>query len=302
MPLSADTILDRIKLKSQINKWRSLSIVAVTLLLLSLVFKNDNIPTNPINDYIARVSIEGIILEDRERDQKIESLAKDSKVKAAIIYINSPGGTMVGGETLYDAIRKLSNSKPVVAVMGSVAASGGYMAAIAADRIYARAGTITGSVGVMMQSAEITELSKKVGVNFLTFRSGDMKGSPSPFEKLDEETKKIIDENIKDSFTFFINMVKERRKLNNKDLSIISDGRIFTGRQAVSVNLVDDIGGEDAAKLWLDENYNINSSTPVKDVKLRQEKIWLERVYSKITGPDFLSGSGMMAFWQTSQM
>jgi protease-4 len=256
-------------------------------------------------DHIARVDITGIILEDRFRDQRLEELKSDKNAKAVIVYINSPGGTIVGGETLYNSLREISQVKPVVAVMGSVAASGGYMTAIAADRIFARSGTITGSIGVMMQTAEFTDMADKLGIKFLTFKSGDMKGLPSPMEKLDQKTAAIIDAGVADGFDFFINLVKERRKLTEENLKKISDGRIFTGRQALEQNLVDELGGEDEAVTWLVSNKKIVPNLKIKDIQIQNKDDLFSRMYAKVISSNNsyvskIMGEGIVAIWNPS--
>jgi protease-4 len=304
MSFTADRLLDRIRLKVQVNRWRSFAVFILVLFALSLL--SNNVKLMKISkDHIARVDITGIILEDRFRDQRLEELKSDKNAKAVIVYINSPGGTIVGGETLYNSLREISQVKPVVAVMGSVAASGGYMTAIAADRIFARSGTITGSIGVMMQTAEFTDMADKLGIKFLTFKSGDMKGLPSPMEKLDQKTAAIIDAGVADGFDFFINLVKERRKLTEENLKKISDGRIFTGRQALEQNLVDELGGEDEAVTWLVSNKKIVPNLKIKDIQIQNKDDLFSRMYAKVISSNNsyvskIMGEGIVAIWNPS--
>jgi protease-4 len=304
MSLSADRLLDRIRLKSEINRWRSLTIVVAVLFGLSVVSNSVDL-SGATGDYIARISVTGIILEDSDRDQRLKAVRDDKHVKAVVVYVNSPGGTIVGGETIYRSLRDIAKVKPVVAVMGSVAASGGYMAAIAADRIFTRSGTITGSIGVMMQTAEFTGMAKKLGVKFITFKSGEMKGSPSPMEKLDPKVATVIDAGIADGYEFFLELVKDRRPLSGKELRDLSDGRIFTGRQAVANKLVDSLGGEDEAVKWLVSEKKISAKLKVKDVELKDKKDFLSQIYSKVmgSGTSYISqmlGNGMMVLWKPS--
>ena len=139
---------------------------------------------------------EEIIFDNLPRVKKIEDLALDENIKAVIVHINSAGGSVVGSEMLYNAFRKLAKSKPVVVVMDSVAASGGYLIALGADYIIAHNGTITGSIGVLMQTAEITELAEKIGVKFNSFKSNELKASPGFTEKLTPEAEKAVMDNI----------------------------------------------------------------------------------------------------------
>ena len=178
MAISADYILDRIKLKRQIAWWKVSSIFLLSLLLIFLI-------ANPLikngsglvmdQNYIARIFIEDIINNDFGRLEILKEIAEDSKIKAVVIRMNSPGGTTVGGETLHYAIRSISEVKPVVTVIEDFAASTAYMAAIASDYILARNSSITGSIGVIIQTYEFTELAKKIGVKFNSFKSSPIK-------------------------------------------------------------------------------------------------------------------------------
>lgn len=302
--MSADSMIDRIRLKAQVIRWRSLAIILATALIAVAAAKSGGFI--PSADYIARVSVKGIILEDQKRNEMLTRLKNDDHVKAVLVYINSPGGTMVGGETLYHSLRSVAEKKPVVAVMGSVAASGGYMTAIAADRVFAHAGTITGSIGVMLQTFEATELAGKLGLTFITFKSGELKGSPSPFEKLTQNVADAISASIRDSYEVFVSMVEERRQLPKDDVLKLSDGRIYTGRQAEKAKLIDALGGEEEAIAWLVQEKQINKSTPVKDVEVKEDKNLWGKLYSKITGGDTyvadIFGSGVMAMWNPSSL
>ncbi len=300
MPLTADSILDRIKLKKSIMLWRSFAILAIVAILIIFSMKAGDGGINESTNRIARINIEGVIFEDPKRDEILKKVKENSHIKAVVVYINSPGGTIVGGENLYHGLREIAAVKPVVAVMGSLAASGGYMAAIAADRIYARAGTVTGSVGVLLQSFDVTELGNKMGIGFLTFKSGKLKATPSPFEKNDPETTEAINEIIADSFNLFLGMVVERRGLTEREITQVSDGRVFTGRQALEYKLIDEIGGQDEALKWLQDEKGIDKSLKVNDVKLDTEKKFVEKLMSKVTGgitPFATKNGGLMAIW-----
>jgi protease-4 len=298
MTLTADNLLDRMKLKKSVTKWRTIAILMITIILV-LLADSGNFGVGAPADHIARISIDGVIFEDQDRDKMLETIKEDANAKAVIVYINSPGGTIVGGENLYYTLREIAAVKPVVAVMGSLAASGGYMAAIAADHIVARGGTLTGSVGVLMQSFDVTELGKKVGVGFETFKSGHLKASPSPFEKTDAEVRKLINESIADSFDLFMSMVVERRALSQNEVNIIKDGRVLTGRQALKLNLVDEIGGQEEAIKWLQDSKGVSKKLKVKDVKLDSEKNFIEKLVSKVSNSPFseLKNGGLLAMW-----
>jgi protease-4 len=282
MTLDSDNLLDRIKLKKTIYLWRNLAILAFTAFLAVLLFKAVA-EVDATGEHIARVSIDGVIFEDNNRNKVLKKLKDNKNVKAVVVYIDSPGGTIVGGEDLYNYITQIGKVKPVVAVMGSMATSGGYMAAIATDRIFARSGTITGSVGVLMQSFDVTELGKKMGVTFQTYKSGKLKAVPSPLERTEPEAVKMLNESISDSFAMFLDMVVKRRALGAEEITKISDGRFLTGRQALQLNLIDEIGGEDEAVKWLQEQRKIDKNLKVIDVELDTEKKFIDKLVSKVS-------------------
>lgn len=302
MPLAADSLLDRIKLKSQIRKWRFLTIfmiVAVGFLLL-------NKPTASIigseKGFVARITVSDIILENRQRDEILTNIKNNDAIKAVIVRINSPGGTVVGGETFYNSLRDIAKKKPVVSVMESIATSGGYMVALGTDYILAHRGTVTGSIGVVLQTAEFTELANKLGVNLLTFKSGPLKAVPSPFEKLTPEGREAIQESVQDTYNLFVDMVAERRELPRPTVLKLADGRVYTGGQAVKNNLIDAIGGEPEALKWLQEQKNISASIGIKDIELSEKKGFLENFLSSFSfmGSRFFApriSGGLVSIW-----
>lgn len=272
----SDNLAALIYLKSKVTKWKNIAILFAIILAL-LVFKNifgsglsDNLADG---SYIASIKIEGIITEDDYRDEILEKVAQEKSIKAVIINIDSPGGGIVGSEVLFKSLRDIAASKPIVVVMGSVAASGGYMAAIASDYIIAHNGTLTGSIGVLMESPEVTELASKIGVKFNTYKSSPLKGSPSPFEKPNPLVDKVINDSIKDSYDFFSDLVRQRRaKKLIKETNVVLDGRVFTGRQALKVGLIDEIGGKEEALNYLARTYKIDTKKlAVKQVSIVKE-------------------------------
>ncbi|MBA8666593.1 signal peptide peptidase SppA [Holosporaceae bacterium 'Namur'] len=275
MSFTSDQIFDRNKLKTQIANWRFFALLALILLLWSLFGNKANI-SSP-SKYIARVQLEGIIMDDHERNLTLKELADDKNVKALIVHINSPGGSFVGGQNVYYALRKIADKKPVVAVMGEIAASGGYMSAIGADHILAREGTLTGSIGILLKSFEITELAERLGVKLQTLKTSIYKASPNPFEKMPLEVKNAVEDTIQDSFEVFFNMVQERRKIESDKLKTIANGRVYTGRQAFEYGLIDALGGEDEAITWLAKDKNIKG-LEVVDVSLVKQTSRLEKI------------------------
>lgn len=302
MPLSADRMIDRKRLKSELARWRALAVGALVLCALIAVDKVVDSPKKA-SPYIARYNIEGVIFENPEHLRKLKALKDNKNIKAVIVYINSPGGTIVGGETLYETLRQVAQEKPTVAVMGSLATSGGYMAALATDYIIAHKTTVTGSIGVMLHSAEFTELSEKIGVEFNLFKSGDLKGTPSPMEKLSPKAAQVLQETINDGYQVFVDMVAERRNMETQTALTLADGRIYTGRQAQHNGLIDALGSEDQAVQWLSTAHNIDSKLPVKDVLKESDKTLLEKLMSTMVGDEtrqavaLFGQNGMLAFW-----
>ena len=298
MSLSSDNFTALIHLRNQARKWKNVTFIisAIALLLFSrMMFKTEKVVGDNIGigkDYIANILVEGMIFSDDYRDKILGKLAKQKNIKAVIVNINSPGGGIVGSEILYENLRKIAENKPIVVVMGSLAASGGYMIAIASDHIIARNGTLTGSIGVIMQSSEITDLADKIGIKFLTYKSSKLKGSPSPFEKSSPQVDKVIKASIKDSYEFFTGLVLERRKgkINKKHLSNIIDGRVFTGRQALKSGLIDEIGGKDQALQYLKTTHKINiDKIEVKDVLIiESENQFIQKFFGQSSLAQYL--------------
>jgi protease-4 len=216
---------------------------------------------------IARVNIEGLIRSDRQRVEALERLEK-SAAAAVIVHINSPGGTTAGSEQLYDALVRLKAKKPLVVVVEGLAASGGYITAIAADHIIAKQTSLVGSIGVLFQIPNFAELMKTVGVKMEEVKSSPLKAAPNGFEPTSPEARAALDALVKDSYAWFRGLVKERRGMDDALLEKVADGRVFTGRQAVELKLIDQLGDEKTAVAWLVSEKKIKSGLPVRDFKL----------------------------------
>ncbi|HJD58386.1 MAG TPA: signal peptide peptidase SppA [Rickettsia endosymbiont of Ceroptres masudai] len=272
MSITPDYLIERRQIKSRLLIWKLAAIILIAIVFL-LVGKDfapkEVLPINSNEDYIASVLIDEIILEDEKRDKKLKKIIDDSHIKALIVNVNSPGGTVVGSEKIYNILRKISEKKPVVIVMGTMAASGGYLISLGGDYIISHNGTITGSIGVILQTAEVTELAQKLGIKFNNFKSGELKAVPNPTEKLTEAVQVAIMENIEDTYNFFLELISERRNLPIEEVKKLSDGRVYSGRQALKLKLVDAIGSEDTALKWLQEVKKINANLLVKDYQLK---------------------------------
>jgi protease-4 len=269
MAYDSDYLVDRRRLKRRLTFWRVVAVVAIVGAIAAAYGRVGDTVVG--GDFIARVSIQGIIVQDDRRLAALRDLSKNDAVKAVILRIDSPGGTIVGGETLYRAILDLAAKKPVVAVMDGVAASAAYMTAIATDRLFAREGTLTGSVGVILQTTEITKLLDMIGVSARSFKSGSLKASPSPAERLTPEVEAATQALIDEMYGMFRDMVLDRRNMKPADEARFADGRVFTGRQALKNGLIDEIGGETEAIAWLENEKDVRKDLTVRKVNLRRD-------------------------------
>ncbi len=250
--------------------WRGFGVAAVLALIIGFFTFGADIGAG--SDQIARVSLDGVIVDDRERDDLLADIAEQDNVKALILRINSPGGTTVGSEAVYDAVRRIAAEKPVVAVLGEVAASGGYIAAIAADHVIGRGNTLTGSIGVILEYPDLTGLLERVGVEMETVRSSELKAEPSPFRKTNPAARAVEDALVADSYVWFRGLVGERRGLEGAGLDAVANGAVFTGRLALENRLIDQIGGETEAIAWLESRNLALSDLPVRDWEVEEDE------------------------------
>lgn len=216
--------------------------------------------------HVAKLSVTGIIADDPRLDDAVEKLADDASVKALIVSIDSPGGSVAGGEGLHDAIAHVAEKKPVVAVMGGVAASAGYMVAVPADRIFARAATLTGSIGVLLEAPDLSGLLGKLGIDAETLVSGPLKNQPSLTHPLSPEGRQVLQGLVMNMYDQFVAMVAAGRHMQPEKVRELGDGRAYTGMQALRLGLIDQIGGEHAARAWLASAKGVSANLPVEDV------------------------------------
>jgi protease-4 len=299
MALDSDYFVDRKRLKRRLASWRIVAVLAVIAAVAAAYGRfGDSLSGG---DHIARVDIEGVIVHDDHRLKKISDIARNVGVKAVIIRINSPGGTVVGGETLHKAFIDLAAAKPVVALIEGIGTSAAYMTAIAADRIYVREATLTGSIGVLLQTTEVTGLLEMIGVSAKAFKSGSLKAVPSPLEPLSPEVEAATQSLVTDMYTMFRDMVLRRRGLSHADEKRFSDGRAFTGRQALAAGLVDEIGGEEAAVTWLETTRDVPEGLKIRNVNLQNDSNDLiGRLYSlarKTILSERLTLDGLISLW-----
>ena len=252
MAMRADDLIDRRRLRRKLTFWRvaALAIAAVGVASAAAWMLREDFGGTAV-DHIAKVRIEGTITEDEDLLERLEKIRKSNSVKGVILAINSPGGTTAGGEAIFDEVRKLAAEKPVVAQVGTLAASAGYMIASASDHIVARKSSIVGSIGVLVQFPDITGLMDKIGVKLEEVKSSPLKAEPSPFNPTTDEERAMIRSMIMDSYDWFVGLVDERRPLTRSEVAAVADGSVFTGRQALQKKLVDELGGETEAIGWL---------------------------------------------------
>jgi len=252
MAQTADDIIDRRRLRRKLTFWRSAAflLVAAAIVGLALFLAGDEFGATSV-DHIAKVRIEGTITEDDELLARLEKIRESSSVKGVILSIDSPGGTTAGGEAIFESVRAIAAQKPVVAQVGTLAASAGYMIASASDHIVARQSSIVGSIGVLVQFPDFTGLMDKVGIKLEEIKSSPLKAEPSPFNPTTEPERAMIRSMILDSYDWFVGIVDDRRPLTRTEALALADGSVFTGRQAVQKKLVDTLGGEKQAVEWL---------------------------------------------------
>lgn len=276
MALDAESVIDRRRLKRRLTAWR-IAAVVLGLLLFGAVLLSDQGAGGPggILPHVARITVSGLITDDRKMSELIDKVAGADQVKAVILTINSPGGTTTGGEAMYDAVRRLAAKKPVVAVCGTLATSAAYIVALATDRIFVYGNTITGSVGVIFQWAEVTELLHTLGIKVEEVKSGPLKAVPSPFQPIDEQGRAVTEDMVQDAKVWFFDLVSDRRKIEPRSVPGLTDGRIYSGRQAVELKLVDQIGDERAAMSWLTKEGKVPAGLKIVDWKPIQESAGL---------------------------
>ncbi|MFD2238829.1 signal peptide peptidase SppA [Aureimonas populi] len=259
MSLDVQDLIDRRRLRAKLGFWRlaALVILALAVLAVPVARLAGGEGGLPGRESIARVEISGLITEDRRLLALLNELKEDDSVRAVLLKINSPGGTTVGGESLYQAARDLAAKKPVVAEVGTLAASAGYMVAAGSDRIVARHSSIVGSIGVIFQYVDASDLLGRVGVDVNAIKSTPLKAEPSPFAPTSEEARQMIARLVDSTYEWFVALVAERRGFSPAEMQPLADGSIFTGDQGLALGLVDEIGGEAEIRRWLEEERGV---------------------------------------------
>jgi protease IV len=321
MSLDSDVIVDRRRIRRKLTFWRvTAAVVAIAAIVaVAAIATPGGRSALTSSGSIARVHIDGLIRSDADRVEALERL-ENSHAAAVVVHINSPGGTTAGSEQLYDALMRLKAKKPMAVVVEGLAASGGYITAIAADHIVAQQTSLVGSIGVLFQFPNFADLLKTVGVKVEEVKSSPLKAAPNGFEPTSPEARAALDSLVKDSYAWFRGLVKERRGMDDALLEKVADGRVFTGHQAVDLKLIDELGDEKAAVAWLVAQKGVKAGLPVRDYKLapRFGDLTFLRTAASITldalgfngiarqieqagfvqAADRLSLDGLLALWQ----
>lgn len=302
-PIGADSGLERRRLRRRLNLWRVLAIVAATAAVVVLLWRVA-VPGGPVGlggPHVARVTISGVIADDPGLHEVLHEVAEDGTARALLLYIDSPGGSAYAGEAIYRAIRAVAAKKPVVAVIGGLGASAGYMLALAADRIYALETSLTGSIGAIFQFADASELLADIGIRPEIIASGPLKGEPSFAKPISPEGRAVLTRIVEINEDWFVSLVAERRNMAEAAVRPLADGRIFTGGQAAESGLIDTIGAEAEARAWLAAEREIPLELPSVDRKWGlADSFWLDAIAAlggKALLSERLTLDGLVAIW-----
>ncbi|ADZ72607.1 signal peptide peptidase SppA [Polymorphum gilvum] len=272
MSLDADAIVDRRRLRRKLTFWRVAAfVILAAALIAALVSLSDVYGPTKRSAHIARIEIEGVILDDRDQRRMIAGIGKSRAVQGVIVSINSPGGSTTGGEALYEALRDLAGKKPMVAEIRTLGTSAGYMVALAADHVVARHNSITGSIGVLFQFGNIERLLDTLGVAMDAVKSGPLKAEPDFYSQASPDARAMLEALVGESYDWFVRLVAERRGLDETAARRVADGSIVTGFRAKESGLVDELGGEQAAIAWLAREKGLKADLPVITWKAKTE-------------------------------
>jgi protease-4 len=316
--MDTEAILERRRLRRRASFWRvaAFALAAVAILaVVSLATDWNGLDAAAAGGQVADIKVDGFIETRPEAVDVLERAAKDDRVKAILLHIDSPGGVASGGEALYRAVRAASEKKPVVAVIDGLGASAAYMTAIAADHVIARESSITGSIGVIFQYGHFEDLLGKLGVEYGEIKSAPLKGEPSPFKEPNPQALEMIQRLVDDSYDWFVGLVAERRNLPPAEARRLADGSVFTGRQALRVKLVDGLGSDREARAWLAAEKGVAESLPLREWEKDEDYFpllganalaGLARLVGLDAGiaavlPRRLSVDGLLSVWHPSQ-
>lgn len=289
-----EMLADRRRLRRKLSFWRVLGVLGAIAAVVAVGFMAAGRSSlTKGGAQIARISVDGFIAGSQRMTDLFRQVGEAGNVSGVVISINSPGGTTTGAEELYRGIRQLAGKKPLVAFVDGTAASGGYITAMAADYIVARETSLVGSIGVLFQYPDLSKLLDLVGVQVQEIKSAPLKAEPSPFHPTSPEARAALQAVVNDTYDWFKRLVAERRKLGDAELETVSSGRVFSGRQGVSLKLVDSLGGEREAVAWLERERGVMTDLPVREWKPRGNTdfdLWTAMAF----GADLI-GSGEIA-------
>lgn len=267
----------RMELKTSRSRWRLLALFVIIISLISTLSSQPKAPAN----YVARLDITGMILHSPDQELKLQRVAQDPQIKAVVAYVDSQGGTMTGGLNMYEQLRRIAKVKPLVVYMGTVAASAGYMVALASDDIIANQASLTGSVGVLLPLVDARGLAAKIGIESAEFVSGDKKTSTSPLKARNREENAYLQGTVDELNEIFIDLVKKRRNMSQSQLKLISDARIVVGRQAKELGMIDHLGDLQTVREILATKYKVAAELPLVAISLEDEQGWWHEVMSQ---------------------
>ncbi|GAB7081243.1 signal peptide peptidase SppA [Megalodesulfovibrio paquesii] len=222
------------------------------------------------------VRLQGAITDAREYVEWMAELREDADVVGVLVRIDSPGGVVGPSQELYRAMVRLAEVKPVAVSMGAVCASGGYYMACPGTRLFANPGTLTGSIGVRMELTNLMELMDSIGISHTSVTSGKFKDTPSPFRNMTAEERVYIESVVLDLYDQFLDDILAVRKMDRATLKQIADGRILTGRQALEVGAIDELGGQEDAQEWLERTTG-KGELPL-DEGPKDKRKWFEKL------------------------
>jgi protease-4 len=303
MALDSDLILDRQRLKRRLTVWQIVAVVAVVLAIFAVSTHRGGRFGSGLSAHIERYRINGLIGNGTEVEKDLDRLATDNSVSAVLLHLDTPGGEVSGGEGIHEAVQHLAAKKPVVAVMDGTAASAGYMIAVAAPHIVARESTITGSIGVILETTNFGGLLDKLGVSVDPLVSGPLKGQPSFDKPLTPEGRTVLQGMVGDLYDQFVGIVADGRHMDPARVRTLADGRAYTGRQAKALGLVDEIGGDREAQLWLEKTGRVPRDLKVVEPDRRSwtARFTADSLSNIVTSAEqSLRIDGAWAVWQPS--
>ncbi|WP_182356490.1 signal peptide peptidase SppA [Komagataeibacter europaeus] len=308
MDTDPDMLLHATSLRRRLLVWRGGAVAFFVLACTVAALRAGGGGLTGHAPHLVHLKLEGIIpADEHENVEALQKAADDASVRGLVLEVNSPGGAVTGGEVLHDAVAAFARRKPVVVSMGGVAASAGYMVSVPASRIFANRSTLTGSIGVILESPDVSGLLGRVGVHVDQLVSGPMKGQPSMVQPLSPEGREMLQGVIADLYGFFVNVVAQDRHMPVERVRELADGRPYTGQQAVPLGLVDQVGSMADARKWLIGNTHLPDDVQVTDIGPAATRVnwrrWFSGILSGVPGAEFLlkestALDGAVAIWK----